>query len=73
MLVTDIVMPSSTTGIALARMARVRHRALPVIYITGFDIPGGEQAASGPVLRKPVDPWRLIEVMEAEFAKVGGA
>src|SRR5690348_7913737 len=51
LLVMDIVVPG-VNGFALARMARMRHRELKVIYVSAFDVPTGE--AIGPVLRKPV-------------------
>jgi CheY-like chemotaxis protein len=52
LLVMDIVIPV-VNGFALARMARMRHRDLKVIYVSAFDVPTSE--AIGPILRKPVD------------------
>ena len=69
LVVTDIVMPSSINGIAMGRMARMRYHDIPVVYLTGYDLPVAERAASGPVLRKPIDADRLIEAIEAEFLK----
>jgi CheY-like chemotaxis protein len=66
LLLVDIVMPDGINGIALSRMARMRRRDLKVIYITGYNIPGVEREALGPVLQKPVDNQRLIE----EIARV---
>ena len=51
LLIMDIVIPG-VNGFALARMARMRHHDLKVIYVSGFDVPTRE--AIGPVLRKPV-------------------
>jgi DNA-binding response OmpR family regulator len=70
LLVADIVMPSGINGIALARMARMRQRDVKVIYITGHDIPGVENLALGPVLRKPIDGTVLVaEVARALAAE----
>jgi CheY-like chemotaxis protein len=55
LLVCDIVMPDRVNGLALGRMARLRRPELKIIYITGHDIPGIEDEALGPVLRKPID------------------
>ena len=59
LLITDIVMPDRVNGVALSRMARMRRPELKVIYLTAYDIPGVEDDAIGPVLRKPVDEDRL--------------
>ena len=59
-------MPDSVNGIALSRMARLRRRDLKVVYITGYDIPGVDREALGPILRKPVDNQLLI----GEIARV---
>jgi CheY-like chemotaxis protein len=69
-LVVDIVMPESVNGIALGRMARLRHRAIPIVYLTGYDVPGVQDLASGPLLHKPLEPEALIAAIEAEFAKL---
>src|SRR5271163_3827153 len=60
LLITDIVMPDRVNGIALSRMARMRRPELKVIYLTAYDIPGVEDEAIGPVLRKPVDEDCLV-------------
>ena len=63
LLLIDIVIPG-VNGFALARMARMRHFGLKVVYISAFDIPTAE--AIGPVLRKPVDYDALLgEVRKA--------
>lgn len=64
LLLVDIAMPGSVNGIALSRMARMRRRDLKVIYVTGYDIPGIEQQALGPVLRKPVGDSELVNEVE---------
>lgn len=63
LLLADIVVPSGVNGMALSRMARMRRRDLKIIYLTGHDLPGAEQEALGPILRKPVtDQVLLAEV-----------
>jgi CheY-like chemotaxis protein len=61
LLLVDIVMPDGVNGLALSRMARLRRRGLKVLYLTGYNIPGVEREALGPILRKPVDNQVLIE------------
>ncbi len=66
LLITDIVMPDRVNGLALGRMARLRRRDIKIIYITGHDIPGIEDEALGPVLRKPIENDRLLaEIQQA--------
>ena len=60
LLITDIVMPDRVNGVALSRMAQMRRPGLKVIYLTAYDIPGVEDEAAGPVLRKPIDDERLL-------------
>ena len=60
LLITDIVMSERVNGVALSRMARMRRPELKVIYLTAYDIPGVEDEAAGPVLRKPIDDERLL-------------
>lgn len=66
LLVTDIVVPQGVNGMALSRMARMRRRDLKIIYITGYDLPGAEQEALGPILRKPIPE----EVLLSEVKRV---
>ena len=61
LLLVDIVMPDGVNGLALSRMARLRRRDLKVLYMTGYNIPGAEQEALGPILRKPIDNDVLLE------------
>ena len=66
LLVADIVVSSGVNGVALSRMARMRRREIKVIYLTGYDLPGVEREALGPILRKPVTEETLIaEVQRA--------
>ena len=64
LLLTDIVMPHSVNGIALSRMALMRRRHLKIVYLTGYEIPGIEEEALGPVLRKPIEDEQLISEIE---------
>jgi|SRR6185437_8865580 len=58
LLLIDVAIPG-VNGFALARMARLRHLGLRVIYVSAFDIPTDE--AIGPVLRKPVGGETLLK------------
>ena len=68
LLITDIVMPERVNGIALSRMARMRRPGLKVVYITAYDIPGIEDDAVGPVLRKPIDDEHLLAEVKRVLA-----
>ena len=68
LMLTDIVMPGSVNGIALSRMARLRRRDLKVVYLTGYNVPGVETEASGPILRKPIDDAVLVSEIERALA-----
>jgi CheY-like chemotaxis protein len=68
LLMSDIVMPSSVNGIALSRMARLRRRDLKVLYVTGYNIPGVENEALGPILQKPVDEAHLVSEVKRLLA-----
>ena len=68
LMVCDIVMPERVNGLALGRMARLRRRELKIVYITGHDIPGIEDEALGPVLRKPIDNDLLVCELERALA-----
>jgi CheY-like chemotaxis protein len=69
LLLADIVMPDRVNGIALSRMARLRRRDIKVIYMTGYDIPGIDREALGPILRKPVDDSQLLEEIKRTLAE----
>ena len=68
-LIADIVMPRHVNGIALSRMARMRRAGIKVIYMTAYDVPGAEDEALGPILRKPIDGEQLA----SEVHRVLGA
>ena len=69
LMLVDIVMPDRVNGLALARMARLRRPHISIIYLSGYDIPGLEDEALGPIIRKPVDDAVLLE----HIARVVGA
>jgi CheY-like chemotaxis protein len=60
LLCTDIVMPEGLGGVALSRLARMRHPALKVLYISGYDIPGIAVDATTVILRKPLGKDELL-------------
>lgn len=63
LLLTDLIIPV-VNGFALARMARMRHRDLKIVYMTAFDdFPATE--AHGPILRKPIDQDMLLRIIQA--------
>jgi CheY-like chemotaxis protein len=66
LLLIDIVIPG-VNGFALARMARMRHRNLKVIYMSAFDVPTDE--AIGLVLRKPVEGDALMAEIRKALAE----
>jgi CheY-like chemotaxis protein len=68
LLVADIVMPDRVNGLALGRMARLRRPGIKIIYITGHDIPGIEDEALGPILRKPIDGADLVAEVKRALA-----
>jgi CheY-like chemotaxis protein len=56
----DIVMQDRVNGLALARMARLRRPAIKIIYMSGYDIPGIQTEALGPVIHKPLDDTTFL-------------
>lgn len=68
LLLVDIVMPGGVNGIALSRMARMRRPHLSVLYVTGYQIPGAEEEALGPILFKPIEPEALVAEVGAIVA-----
>src|SRR5690348_13948812 len=69
LMLVDIVMPDRVNGVALSRMARLRRKDLKIIYITGYNIPGIDREALGPVLRKPIDDAVLVEEVARRLAE----
>jgi len=72
LLLADIAMPGGVNGVALSRMGRIRRPDLQVVYLTGYEIPGIENEALGPVLRKPVDNDALIRVIKGALVSPRG-
>ncbi len=68
LMLTDIVMPDRVNGLALGRMARLRRPQIKLLYLTGYDIPGMENEALGPVLRKPFTNGELVAAIERLLA-----
>lgn len=61
LLLADLRLPG-VNGFALARMGRMRHHDLKVIYITAYDdFPAHE--ALGPVMHKPLDQDALLRTL----------
>jgi CheY-like chemotaxis protein len=61
LLLADLRLPG-VNGFALARMGRMRHHDLKVIYMTAYDdFPASE--ALGPVMHKPLDPDALLRTL----------
>jgi PAS domain S-box-containing protein len=53
LVISDIVMPGSMDGLALARAMRERQPALPVLLVTGYSQAAAEAAPEFTVMRKP--------------------
>jgi len=70
LVVSDIVMPESTDGVALARSIRERKPKLPVLLITGYNPNAREIADEFVVLRKPAD---LAELSRTAARMIAGA
>lgn len=63
-LLSDIVMPGSLDGLALARLVRRRHPALRVVLASGYSAAANEARAEGfAVLQKPYDADALLAVI----------
>jgi PAS domain S-box-containing protein len=62
LVVSDIVMPGTMDGIALARALRERHPTLPVLLVTGYSQAAAEAAPEFTVMRKP---FQLAEFSRA--------
>jgi PAS domain S-box-containing protein len=62
LVVSDIVMPGSMDGVALARALRERQPALPVLLVTGYSQAAADAAPEFTVMRKP---FQLAELSRA--------
>ncbi len=68
LLLTGLRLPG-VHGFALARMGRMRHHDLKVVYMTGNDdFPANE--ALGPVMRKPIDQDLLLGTVRTMLSGV---
>jgi len=69
LLLTDIRMPG-LNGIALARMAAIRRRELPIVYMSAFTEPALENVGTllGPILTKPFTAEVLLDTVERTIA-----
>ena len=66
-LVSDIVMPSELNGLGLARAARTRRPALPILLMSGDEPSVADATASGFIaLNKPFDLTELERRLRAE-------
>jgi PAS domain S-box-containing protein len=69
LLIADLLMPPGPDGMVLLRAAKARHPGLPAILISGSEAPPGLALAAAregfTVLRKPVSPGELAEVLAA--------
>ncbi len=64
LLLSDIVMPGGMNGVELAKLARARDPALPIVLTTGYAGDRfGDEAVDWPVLRKPFRAEQLAAVM----------
>ena len=55
-----------------SRMARLRRRGLKVLCLTGYNIPGVEREALGPIPRKPVDNEVLVDADRPGACRLAG-
>jgi CheY-like chemotaxis protein len=73
LVLTDIVMPGSIDGLALADKIRQREVTLPVLFLTGALLEDAgrvaEIARKKLLLRKPFSPKQLVEFIDWHFAQ----
>ncbi len=78
LLITDIHMPGSLDGIAVARLMRARYPLVPIIYATGrpdvLNAMGrlGEREALVPKPFLPSELLRVAKRLIAEYREAGG-
>ncbi|MGE5523390.1 MAG: ATP-binding protein [Rhodospirillaceae bacterium] len=64
LLITDIVMPGSMSGLDLARTVRTHHPWLPVLLMSGYTAEADKAAAEGyRILSKPFRPETLADAI----------
>ncbi len=70
-LITDVRMPGTIDGLALARSIRNEHPGIRIILVTGQATHVGGFAVDG-VFGKPCDPPRLIRHLRRLAGELGG-
>jgi DNA-binding NtrC family response regulator len=68
LIISDIVMPGETDGVALARLIRERHPGVPILLVTGYN-PAAEASAEFVVLRKPLELGQLSRIAARMIAE----
>jgi PAS domain S-box-containing protein len=63
LVLSDIVMPGKMDGLALARILKQKHPALPILLATGYSEAARNAAAEFPILRKPYQIHELNEAL----------
>jgi len=73
LLLSDIAMPGGMNGVELARLARARDPALPIVLTTGYagDRFGADDV-DWPVLRKPFRAEQLAAIMRTALVGMSG-
>ena len=62
--ITDVQMPGSMDGIALARFINVHRPATKVIVMSGKWHPDRDDAPIAAMLEKPFPPWKMVRLVE---------
>jgi DNA-binding NtrC family response regulator len=65
LLITDIVMPGTLDGFALARRAKELRPDIRIIYSTGFAGSAAQRSRGAPKGTVLPKPWRLHQLVEA--------
>jgi DNA-binding response OmpR family regulator len=68
LLVTDVVLPGSLDGCALARRAKEIRSSIQIIYVTGFPLVASIRSRGAPwgkTLLKPLEPDELVKTVES--------
>jgi PAS domain S-box-containing protein len=73
LLLTDILLPSSMTGIELARQVRGRWPDLPILFMSGFADPSLVPEDFRATTRLLAKPFRLSQLSEAIVVALAGA
>jgi PAS domain S-box-containing protein len=63
LVLSDIVMPGKMDGLALARVLKQKHPALPILLASGYSDAARNAAAEFPILRKPYQIHELNEAL----------